>query len=113
MKGVLLDENLPARIMLPTDLPVRHVSSLGTGMEDSAIWDHARCEHLVVVTKDADFSYRIAGGDPPPWVVHVRVGNLRLRDFRTLLEEAWPRVEERVRAAKLVNLYVDRIEVIT
>jgi predicted nuclease of predicted toxin-antitoxin system len=59
MKGFLFDENLPARLHFSPGLPVVSVSSVGKQPSDSQIWEYARWEELVIVSKDADFSDRI------------------------------------------------------
>ena len=64
------------------------------------------------MTKDADFSFRIASSVPPPCVVHLRVGNMRLKDLKKTVQGLWPQVERHLRAAKLIDVYEDRIEVI-
>jgi len=85
MKGFLFDENLPQRIQFSPKLPVVSISEIGSSPTDSAVWEFARKRELVIVSKDADFSDRIIIQSPPPWVVHLRVGNLRKKDFHTLL----------------------------
>lgn len=109
MNGFLLDENLPA-LTLPTAQAVQSVSVLDRGMSDSAIWDHARAHDLVIVTKDADFSQRIAVVRPPPRVIHLRLGNLRRKPFCDFVIRHWPTLEAMIDQHKLVSLHHDRIE---
>ena len=113
MKGFLFDENLPQNITFVPALPVIHARDLGGSPSDSVLWQHARDNELVIVSKDADFSHRIMLSSAPPWVVHLRFGNLRRRDFHALLARAWPGVEALLPAHKLINVYVDRIEAVT
>ena len=113
VNGILLDENLPASLTLPTSLPVQHASILGASPSDSDIWDFAKIHDLVVITKDADFSHRVSFSTPPPRVVHVRIGNTRTRELTALLEKVWPQVESHLVDAKLVNIFRDRIEMLT
>jgi predicted nuclease of predicted toxin-antitoxin system len=110
MMGFLFDENLPRVLSLPTSLPVIHALDLGYRLTDSQIWTHAEQHDLVIVTKDADFSQRMVLNTPPPRIVHLRVGNMRRRDFAEWLERVWPRIEFTVSTHKLVNTYLDRIE---
>jgi predicted nuclease of predicted toxin-antitoxin system len=110
MKGFLLDENLPRRLALSPSLPVIHATSLGTGPTDLQLWEYARSKELVIVTKDADFSERVILATPPPWVVHLRFGNMRRKNFHAFLARAWPRIEAMLPAHKLINLYEDRLE---
>ena len=83
---------------------------MGTRLTDTEVWDFARREKLVIVSKDADFSERIILATPPPWVVHLRFGNLRRREFHALLASVWPQVETLLKKHKLVNVYRDRVE---
>ena len=110
MKGLLFDENLPTRLTFPPGLPVASVAGLGVSPSDTQVWEHARREELVIVTKDADFSGRIILHTPPPWVVHLRFGNLRRREFHALLARVWPQVEALLKTHKLVNVHADRVE---
>jgi predicted nuclease of predicted toxin-antitoxin system len=110
MKGFLFDENLPARLTFEPGLPVASTTVLGHSPTDTQVWEHARREQLVIVTKDADFSGRIILSTPPPWVVHLRFGNLRRRDFHALLSRVWPQVRTLLKSHKLVNVHADRVE---
>lgn len=62
----------------------------------------------MIITKDTDFSDRILVSSPPPKVVRVRTGNLRLAAFHKLLGEAWPAIEVLLENHKLINVYSDR-----
>jgi predicted nuclease of predicted toxin-antitoxin system len=85
---------------------------LGSRPTDSQLWAHAQQNDLAIVPKDADFSQRIVLGAPPSRVVHLRVGNMRGRDFAVWLEAIWPRIESAIATHKLVNVYRDRIEAV-
>ena len=112
MKGWLLDQNLPARLAFTPVLPIIPATSLGRNPTDSILWDHAREHELAIVTKDADFAGRIILQTPPPWIVHLRFGNLRRREFHAVLARVWPKVEALLPTHKLVNVYADRVEAI-
>ncbi len=67
---------------------------------------------MAIMTKDADFSDRIVVCAPPPWIVHIRFGNLRAKDFHAALLKVWPQIETLIPANKLVNVYADRVEAV-
>jgi predicted nuclease of predicted toxin-antitoxin system len=113
VKGFLFDENLPQNITFAATLPLTHARGLGVSVSDSTLWQHARANQLVIVSKDADFSHRMMLASPPPWVVHLRFGNLRAGDFHALLARLWPGIEALLPANKLVNVYADRIEAVS
>ncbi len=47
---------------------------------------------------------------PPPKVIHIRFGNLRIQEFYKVLDKMWTDIEENIKTHKLVNVYKDRIE---
>ena len=110
MRGFLFDENLPKRVQFSPSQPVISVSVIGPSPTDTQVWEFARRGELTIVSKDADFSERIITAHPPPWVVHLRFGNLRRKQFHERLARVWPQVEALLKTNKLVNIYVDRIE---
>jgi predicted nuclease of predicted toxin-antitoxin system len=110
MKGFFFDENLPSRLQFSPSYPVVSDAALGPRPTDTQVWEFARQRELVIVSKDADFSERIILHTPPPWVVHLRFGNLKLREFHALLARVWPKVEALLKTHKLVNVYADRAE---
>jgi predicted nuclease of predicted toxin-antitoxin system len=110
VKGYLFDENLPRRLTITPSLSVTFSDSLGTSPSDTVVWNHARSNALAIVTKDSDFSHRIMQSSPPPWVVHLRFGNLRLKQFHDHLAKTWPQVERLLPDHKLVCVYIDRVE---
>lgn len=110
MKGWLLDQNLPGRLKFTPSLPVVQATGIGESPTDSQLWEYAKKYQLAIVTKDADFSDRIILQEPPPWVIHIRFGNLRRHEFHTTLQRAWPQAEALLPRHKLVNIYTDRVE---
>jgi predicted nuclease of predicted toxin-antitoxin system len=81
-------------------------------MTDTMLWEHARKNNLVIVTKDADFSQRIILAEPPPRVVHLRIGNMRRREFEAWLKQCWPRIEAVAKSHKLVNVFLNHIHLV-
>lgn len=77
---------------------------------DQQVWEYARQYDMVIVSKDADFSDRMMLSDPPPRVVHVRLGNLRMREFHEILTRCWPWVRENIPQFRLIRIYADRVE---
>lgn len=112
MKGVLVDENLPDAAFFPAALPKIHARDLGPMASDTLLWDHARSQDLVIVTKDSDFSDRILASAPPPWVVHLRTGNMTRRQFNGFIASVWPKVEALLPQHRLIQVFPDRIEAV-
>jgi predicted nuclease of predicted toxin-antitoxin system len=76
---LLLDENLSRRL-LPSLEPVYpgsvHVALVGLERaSDLDLWDYARANGCVIVTKDDDFSALSALRGQPPRVIKLTLGN--------------------------------------
>ncbi|NJN58185.1 MAG: DUF5615 family PIN-like protein [Leptolyngbyaceae cyanobacterium SL_5_9] len=76
---LLLDENLSDRIIQRIiDLypDSEHVKTLMlTNTEDAVIWEYAKANNFVIVSKDFDFYQRSLLYGHPPKFVYLRVGN--------------------------------------
>lgn len=99
-------------LVLPTFLKLVHATDFGLNPTDSELWTRTSEEAWVIVTKDADFSHRILLGASPPWIVHLRIGNLRLKEFIERMSRLWPEIEALLPHHKLVTILEDRIEAI-
>lgn len=49
------------------------------------IWDYAKTGNLVIITKDKDFRLKQIMSDFPPKVVHIKFGNLKLKEFGKII----------------------------
>lgn len=110
MNQFLIDANLPRRVPIWQSEPFQFVVDIGEEWNDSEIWNYARKNNYAIVTKDADFSNRIIVSEPPPRIIHLRIGNMRLRDLMKFIDEHWTTIQAASANHKLVNVYVDRIE---
>lgn len=76
---LLLDENLSDRIVYRIiDLcpGSEHVKTLAlTNTDDGIIWEYAKANDFVVVSKDSDFHQRSLLYGHPPKFVYLRIGN--------------------------------------
>jgi len=86
---LLLDQNLSRRILfqLGDSFPgSKHVVHLGMDRDDDiTIWDYAKEHGYVIVTKDKDFLQRSVLMGHPPKVIHLRLGNCKVKDIAKLL----------------------------
>lgn len=78
-------------------------------MPDQQIWEYARKHDLTIISKDSDFSSRILLSDPPPKVIHIRLGNMSMRQFHEAIARSWEQVLELNTTHKLVIVFNDRI----
>lgn len=112
MARYLIDVNLPYRFALWAGDDFVHARDLGERWSDSQLWSFARENSLVIVSKDADFSDRALISQPPPWVVHIRYGNMKMRDFHGLISRQWPTIVALSQKNRLVRVYDSSVEAI-
>ena len=94
---LLFDENLSPRLpdrvadIFPDSA---HVYSIGlTSTQDSVIWDYAKDNDFVIVSKDADMhDLSLALGNPPK-VIWIRLGNCSTRQVVILLRREFAAIE--------------------
>jgi predicted nuclease of predicted toxin-antitoxin system len=112
MPRYLIDVNLPYYFSLwRSDQYVQQLD-IQNDAEDYAIWQYAQSRNLTIVTKDSDFSDRILLSTPPPRIIHIRTGNISMRDFYTLMNSVWEDVVTLSKEYKLVTVFKDKLEAV-
>ena len=48
--------------------------------------------------------------NPPPKVIHFKIGNLKFNDFNNFIQEKWNKIIAISSLHKLTNVFIDRIE---
>jgi predicted nuclease of predicted toxin-antitoxin system len=110
MHKFIIDVNLPQGVPPFDSEECIHVSTLDKKLPDNEIWDFAKKNHYTIISKDSDFSNRILLVSPPPKIIHIRFGNLRLKNFIALMTSFWPEIIAMHKDHKLVNVYNGWIE---
>jgi len=86
---LLFDENLPPSLVgaIQDRYPgSAHVHDCGLGASDDAIiWEYARINAFIIVTKDSDYEQRSVLLGAPPKVIWVRTGNCTTSHLTSLL----------------------------
>ncbi|CAN5397710.1 hypothetical protein BH10ACI3_BH10ACI3_27470 [soil metagenome] len=112
MPKFLIDVNLPYHFSLWKGGEYTHQKDLDDEWTDTQIWNYARTNDLTIVSKDSDFSTRVIFHQPPPKVILIRLGNLKMREFYAAMNAIWDEVLELNKEHKLVTVFRDRIEAI-
>lgn len=110
MAFFLIDVNLPYYFSLWNNVNFLHQSDIGDDWTDEQIWHYARENNLTIITKDSDFSNKIMLHEPPPKVIHIRFGNMKMREFFDIISKVWDDILILNKDYKLVNVFKDRIE---
>ena len=103
----LIDVNLPYKFSLWNHEPFQHVKEIDDEWSDSQIWQYAKKNALTIVTKDVDFSNRTT--EPPPKVIHIKVGNMKMSAFHDFMDNNWEEIIQLNGKHKLVNVYRDQV----
>jgi predicted nuclease of predicted toxin-antitoxin system len=112
MPEFLIDANLPAKVKVWESERFVHVSSINAAWNDDEIWNYAKTNNLSIISKDKDFLiYQLANGAPPK-IIHIKFGNIRLKEFISIVENCWPETENLLNTHSLINIYSDKIEAI-
>lgn len=110
MKKYLIDVNLPYRFVHWAGNEYIHQHDIDPRLSDKQIWEYAKNNNLTIVTKDSDFADRMIMSEPPPKVIHIKIGNIKLNQFHSFIAKNWNKITEINNSCKLVNVYIDRIE---
>lgn len=110
MKKYLIDVNLPRYFSLWSGDEYEHVVNIDDELTDSQIWLYAKEQCLTIVSKDADFSELALLNEAPPRVIHIKFGNMKMKEFHQTLSKIWLDVCSLSEVYKLVRVYQDRIE---
>jgi predicted nuclease of predicted toxin-antitoxin system len=110
MPKYLIDVNLPYYFSIWNTSDYIHQRDIDDSWTDEQIWDYAKVNNLTIITKDSDFSHKIIFKQPPPKVIHIKIGNMKLKDFLNTLSPIWENVLKLSENYKLVNVFIDYLE---
>lgn len=108
----LIDANLPFNVPVWKDERFVFVLKIDPSWNDEEIWNYAKANSLIIVTKDKDFILKQIAFGVPPKVIHVKFGNLKLNHFIGRIEMVWQEVGQLIEINDTVNIYLNKIEAI-
>ncbi|SEJ43434.1 Predicted nuclease, contains PIN domain, potential toxin-antitoxin system component [Dyadobacter sp. SG02] len=107
----LIDVNLPKYFSFFNSPEFEFVIDLNARWPDRDIWDYARENDLVIVSKDTDFYHRCLLEKQPVKVIHLRLGNLLLKDLHAFFHTNWELIIAHLQEARMIIATVEGIEV--
>ena len=110
MARYIVDVNLPYHFSLWHGEAYSHLRDIDDSWTDARIWQYARERDLTIISKDSDFSDRVLLIGSPPRVIHIRLGNMRMKRLHQALSKVWPEVCSLSERCRLVNVFEDRLE---
>ena len=87
-----------------------HATDLGDRKTDVEIWQYAKLNDLVIITKDTDFYDRIILKGSPPKVIWIRLGNLKREVLEKRIQNEWKKIKNLIDKFSLIEIHPDRIE---
>lgn len=112
MAKYIVDTNLPYYFSLWRTDDYVFQRDFDPSAPDSAVWQYAKANGLTIITKDRDYSDRILLTSPPPRIIPLKIGNLKMRTFHQFITAQWDKILDLSAAYKLVFVFPDRIECI-
>jgi len=113
MSRLLIDENLPFSLVRLLSVDCVHASEIAAQASDTLLWNTARQNNWMVLTRDTDFFDRLLVHGAPPKVIWVRLGNVRKNALIELLLSRWPAMQLLLETNDLVEVYHDRLEALS
>ena len=110
MAKYLVDVNLPYYFSFWNSDEFIHLRDINDKMKDEEVWEFAKSNDLTIISKDSDFSNRIILSNPPPRVIHIKIGNVSLKELYRICAFFWQDIMKMNHECKLVNVFSDRIE---
>jgi predicted nuclease of predicted toxin-antitoxin system len=93
MPRFLIDANLPYYFGLWNNSDYIHVFDINDTWSDQQIWNYAKQNNLIIVSKDSDFALKALVEGTPPKVIHIRFGNLKIKEFHGRISKIWDDIE--------------------
>jgi predicted nuclease of predicted toxin-antitoxin system len=112
MLKFLIDSNLPYYFNLWNSDNYLHQNDVDPNATDKDIWEFAKLNGYVIVTKDSDFSNKLMLEGPPPKIIHIKTGNQKMGDFHDSINKAWPIVLELLEKHVLINVSRNSVEAV-
>ena len=110
MQTFLVDENLPKTIRLQGNCKILHVADFKRQMSDSEIWQYAKENNCIIITKDTDFYQRVVLYGAPPKIIWIRLGNMRRKQLEQKIYNMWGIIVQKIEKYDLLEIHDDKIE---
>lgn len=108
----LIDVNLPKHFGFFNSDSFEFVIDINGRWPDTDIWEYARLNKLVIVTKDSDFYHRCLLTSDDVKVIYFKLGNLLLRELHIYFITNWATIVGHLSNSKMVIATANSLEVI-
>lgn len=112
MLRFLVDVNLPKYFSFFNQDNFYFVADMDLSMTDEAIWDYAKTNDLVILTKDSDFYHKALLAEIKVKVVHFQLGNTTLQDLHDYFNQNWTVILKMLQQGHLIVATQESISMI-
>ena len=113
MARYIVDANLPSFLPVWSGVEFEFVTDIDRKWSDQKIWNYAWAHGLTIITKDSDFTDRVFLNPDGPHVIHMRVGNMKIRALEAFLNRNWELLRVLSAQHQLVAVYGSHFDCIT
>ena len=106
----LIDVNLPKHFGFFNSGNFEFVIDINGKWPDRDIWEYAKLNQLVIVTKDTDFYHRCLLANDDVKVIYLKLGNLLLRDLHLYFITNWDKIISHLEDSKMIIATTTTIE---
>ncbi len=108
----LVDVNLPKHFSFFNDDCFCHVIDINPTMTDNEIWEYAKSNTMIILTKDTDFYYRFLLDDECPRVVYFKLGNMTLKTLHGYFSKFWPEIIAKLNSGSLIIASRSQVKIV-
>lgn len=112
MSKFLVDVNLPKYFSFFNQENFEFVADLDLSMSDEDIWEYAKKNSRVILTKDSDFYHKALATEANVKVVHFQLGNTTLQDLHQYFKQHWETIVSMLVEGQLILAEKEKISII-
>jgi len=108
----LIDVNLPKLFSYFNYPEFTHLVDINPKMSDTEVWNFAKENTLIILTKDSDFYYKSLSEEKTVKVIYFRLGNQKLSELHTYFSNNWDLIKTQIESHWLIIASHSEIEII-
>lgn len=108
----LVDVNLPKFFAFFNSPEFVHIIDINPKMSDTDVWNYAKENNLVILTKDSDFYYKSISEEKSVKVIFFKLGNQKLSELHSYFTNNWTLLNKLIEKHWLILAFKNEIEII-
>lgn len=109
----LVDVNLPKHFAFFNSPEFIHLTDINPKMPDTDVWNYAKQNNLIILTKDSDFYFKSISEAKSVKVVYFKLGNQKLSELHSYFSKNWNLINTKIEHDWLILALPDEIQIIT